>query len=362
MIKLLFLTLAIAFASSGSVDLGSNITGGAGITALTGDITASGQGSVAASVVQLNGTPITSTAPATSGQVLLYNASSARWEPSSIQLPTANGSPGEILVVQNGTGQLTYTTQGAATDLSNLTSTAVNTDLVSQSNPAVFNYQGGNDANAGMLDASHIKFAQPFTSQTVGGNIGQAFFAVDALGAQPTGNLFAAIYSDSSGSPGSAIGTSDALNASTYDFTGGNAIFTFSTPVAFSAFLQYWVIIYGDATYLAGTNHLKMLGNSSFSGAEYQDGSNVWNAIPGMGLEASVRFANAASLGEQGADWFGVFTTRLQIESTDAEPTCDITGRGMIRIKEGTTGIADVMRICIKKADDSYAWATVTAI
>jgi hypothetical protein len=54
--------------------------GGSGITALTGDVTASGSGSVAASVVRMQGRNVSNAAP-TDGQVLGWNAANSRWEP-----------------------------------------------------------------------------------------------------------------------------------------------------------------------------------------------------------------------------------------------------------------------------------------
>ena len=56
--------------------------GGSGITDLTGDVTASGTGSVAASVVRVQGRNVASTAP-TNGQVLGWNSTTSQWEPTN---------------------------------------------------------------------------------------------------------------------------------------------------------------------------------------------------------------------------------------------------------------------------------------
>ena len=56
--------------------------GGGGITALTGDVSASGSGSVSASVTGLRGRVVATTAP-TAGQVLGWNATTNEWEPTS---------------------------------------------------------------------------------------------------------------------------------------------------------------------------------------------------------------------------------------------------------------------------------------
>jgi len=94
-----------------------------GITALTGDVTASGTGSVRATVDALQGIAISSTAP-TSGQVLEYNGTS--WAPTSFaaspgaSIPSAayvwNGSTLVSITPSNNvflTGVYTLTTSNA---------------------------------------------------------------------------------------------------------------------------------------------------------------------------------------------------------------------------------------------------------
>lgn len=56
--------------------------GGSGITALTGDVTASGSGSVSATVQKIQSRTVASTAPS-AGQVLAWNDTTSQWEPTS---------------------------------------------------------------------------------------------------------------------------------------------------------------------------------------------------------------------------------------------------------------------------------------
>lgn len=56
--------------------------GGGGITALTGDVTASGSGSVSATVTSLRGRALSTNTPL-NGQVLQYNATVSEWQPSA---------------------------------------------------------------------------------------------------------------------------------------------------------------------------------------------------------------------------------------------------------------------------------------
>lgn len=56
--------------------------GGSGITALTGDVTASGTGSVTATVARLRGIPLSANTPI-NNQILQYNATAQEWQPSA---------------------------------------------------------------------------------------------------------------------------------------------------------------------------------------------------------------------------------------------------------------------------------------
>lgn len=91
---------------SGNWTDGFLITNLNALTALTGDVTASGHGSVAATVAKLQGVAIATTSP-TSAQILTYNSTLAKWNPE-----TASGGG------------------GATTTLNNIGSTAMSADLV----------------------------------------------------------------------------------------------------------------------------------------------------------------------------------------------------------------------------------------
>ncbi len=67
----------------------------AGITALTGDVTAAGSGSVAATVAKIQSVAVSTTSP-TSAQVLTYNSTLSKWNPQ-----TASGGTPTLAVVQD---------------------------------------------------------------------------------------------------------------------------------------------------------------------------------------------------------------------------------------------------------------------
>lgn len=93
--------------AQGRITAASNGTDN-GITQLTGDVTAGpGNGSQAASVVKIQGTAVSSTAP-TSNQILKYNSSSTQWEPAA-NTATVTGDP-NTMAFFNGSGNLTDST------------------------------------------------------------------------------------------------------------------------------------------------------------------------------------------------------------------------------------------------------------
>lgn len=70
--------------------------GGGGITALTGDVSASGTGSVSATVTHIQGIEISTTDP-TGGQSLIYNSATGKWTPQTLPFYSV-----EVLLVAGG--------------------------------------------------------------------------------------------------------------------------------------------------------------------------------------------------------------------------------------------------------------------
>ena len=241
--------------------------------------------------------------------------------------PTSAPVTGQALTADS-TGQLSWESL-ATNSLSNLDPfTQVNSDLVSESDPAFFTTEGSTGSAGFQLDATHIAAANQFTMNN-SGTVGSAHLNVDA-GGFPTGivgNLYAAIYSDSAGAPGTLLGTSDALVASSYDFTGQNAVFTFSTVVSLLASTTYWVVFYGDSTYLAGSYLLTVLtnANSSNTAGAYEDGSNVWHNL-GINIASSARSSTPVSLGQNGSPWQNLYVNNLIVSGSQIVATRILTG------------------------------------
>lgn len=110
------LLMTAAFAGNGNGNPGGRTSSGSGITALTGDVTASGTGSVAATVAGINGVTLGSTV-ATSGNLLIGQGST--WVSKVIAGDVAIGSSGATVVGSIGGDSVTlggaFTTSGANT-------------------------------------------------------------------------------------------------------------------------------------------------------------------------------------------------------------------------------------------------------
>ncbi len=248
------------------------------------------------------------------------------------------------------------------TELNNISpENAISTDLLASTEPPLFFVSNGTD-DSFSLDSTHKKVAQNFSVSHNKIATAATLSVADLTGLSLVGNLYAAIYSDDAGSPDTAIGTSDAIDATTVVYPQGSIYFTFSTPVALSPGAQYYIVFYGDSTYIAGSDHLTTRSKAAVAGTYYQDVSDVWTPTADISLICSVRSSIPSNIGASDQPFDTVFSNKVQLTSADSEPSPDASMRGMIRINQGGTLVADVMKVCIKDATDAYVWKTVTLV
>ena len=151
--------------------------GSSGITALTGDVTATGSGSVAAHVVKINGSPLGTTTGATVGYVLAWDGTA--WSPSSGGTGNATQIQGkavsataptdaQILIYNNSTS--TWTPQSLLFDVTT-TNTGVTTVNALQGYPLnVTGYSA--PSNGSLLGYSTTSFTwSPFAAPTAAGQM-----------------------------------------------------------------------------------------------------------------------------------------------------------------------------------------------
>lgn len=110
---------------------------------------------------------------------------------------------------------------------------------------------------------------------------------------------------------------------------------------------------------------------------QYQTVQNTWTKISGNPTDASTAVAvilNAAvALANVSARLLEVRNNdvskfsidkdgmpRLGIGNSAAPPTADANHRGAFWFRQGGTGVADTLQVCIKNADGTYSWKTVT--
>jgi Repeat of unknown function (DUF5907) len=189
---------------------------GSGITALTGDVTATGPGSAMATVVALQGHAISSTAP-TNAQLLVWNSGSAQYNPVSISGDASMSNAGVLTLSSTAvTGKLlTGYTTGTNTPI-----TATNTILQAFENlQAQIAAETGSAITALTGDGTAVgPGSAVFTLATVNSNVGSfgnqttvAAFTVNAKGLITAasnitiGNLTNSNLSGSAGITGSNI-------------------------------------------------------------------------------------------------------------------------------------------------------------
>lgn len=97
----------------------------------------------------------------------------------------------------------------------------------------------------------------------------------------PTGNVFAYLYSDSSGSPGTLLAASDLVDSTTLPTAGTSnwVSFTFSSPASLTSGSVYWVAT--SHTNTAALSFVYWWRNSGFvaSGVYSSTNGTIWNSL-----------------------------------------------------------------------------------
>lgn len=165
---------------------------------------------------------------------------------------------------------------------------------------------------------------------------------------------FKAIVADASGNVQDSANVSvfeeDGITPATvYDvITGGVAIDTDpQVQTDSNGYFEFWI---DDADYSLGDLFVVTVEKGSYSHTE--TGVLIIKADTRVAVvEDAVFNANGDIITRNGS-----FTGVVQILGSEAKPEASSGVRGSICIVKGTSGVADKIQICLKKADDSYAW------
>jgi len=130
-------------------------------------------------------------------------------------------------------------------------------------------------------------FGQSFIA-TASASVNTVLFKLSKSGTI-SGNIFCEIYSDSAGSPGTVIGTSDAYDSSTLTGTATVTTFTFSTPPALTNGTTYYAVINVTSVTLSPGNAILVSIDSTnpyASGSEFVtlNSGASWTSVPANDL------------------------------------------------------------------------------
>jgi ribosomal protein S26 len=124
-----------------------------------------------------------------------------------------------------------------------------------------------------------------------------------------TDTFYVTIHSDSSGSPGTLLGTSNALGTGSFGGVGIADQFTFSTPISLTSGSTYWYVVQRTGS-LDTSNYLSV--SHAASGSIANIGRKVWNGSAWSSLLESAE--GAYTLLQTGIFILAVDTTNRHIE------------------------------------------------
>lgn len=252
-------------------------------------------------------------------------------------------------LTSDGAGNLTWVPAGTGNlnqDLSNLTApTKANADINSEILDTILVNYGAQEPNTGIstaFGATNSKVAVQFTvGSTTLLNAIEAWIA----GTPRTGSLQASIYTDSAGSPGSVVTTSEIVDASTISYGTDWTRFRISRPNDTYSLASgtYWIVLEtsggplsGDVSLFQSSSHPAPGNTFVYNGSWSDDGQ------PGMAVNVD-RFTTH-NLGTAPAPWATVFAQNITSSKSAvySDPlnmfTADVsngTQTGMINIFTG---------------------------
>jgi hypothetical protein len=114
-----------------------------------------------------------------------------------------------------------------------------------------------------------------------------------------------------------------------------------------------------DAAYglYVDRDQFKLFSGAGLSAAMYVRAASFETNVPILPNGADLHAVGSTAFPFQSA----FFTRGIQVGSSmGARPTANASSQGRIFVAQGASGVADVVYVCIKAADETYSWKTFT--
>ena len=246
------------------------------ITALTNDVTATGPGSAAATVVAIQGYSVSNIAP-TDAQLLIYNGVSNKWISESLSGDIALTNAGATTIQSNVVSNSKLAQMPANTVKANITGSTANASdvglgTVTEAVSSILTLTGWTDATIG---SPTIKVSQATTSTS--GYLSSTDWNT-FNNKQPAGNYITALTGDGTATgPGSAVFTLATVNSNIGTFGSSTAIPSFTVNAKGLITAVTTDVVVAPAGTLTGTTLASNVVNSSLTSVGTIV-SGVWNA------------------------------------------------------------------------------------
>jgi hypothetical protein len=147
-----------------------------------------------------------------------------------------------------------------------------------------------------------------------------------------------------------------ALNGAPITNSGGNPYYQYQDSGVKSGIFR---VLTSDG----GTKPRMNVADTAVGGHEYSLQSGTYGAtflsLVDVTTPANIFFYEPVSKTFRFLGDFLQSSRGFQDMSTGAKPTCAVDQRGFIYVEKGATDVADAAFICVKKADNTYAWGTI---
>ena len=196
------------------------------------------------------------------------------------------GTSGQVLTVSGGIPS--WQNDSGTSNPINLTQISTPSTPASGSNDLYFKatsssqiVANSSSSNSNYSDADNtVKVGQSFTP-TLTGTIISGILNLKYESGAPTGTLVTEIYTDSAGTPGTLLGTSNTINASTLTTSFAPYTFTFTSGPSLTASTKYHLVLdFSGVTFNAGAIDTALDTSNPYAGGNSETYNGAWTEDP----------------------------------------------------------------------------------